>query len=189
MGVGPSSPSPLTHSVSAAQVPGLTLEAMLRMKALVLVATALRHKAQRWQQQLPAAVVQAADAHWPCPLFWPPQQGSPAAATDGISGAATRPEMPRQAPQGAQAGQAAGAESLPWEELEPVLRRAGALVSPVKQLLFRVSMLAALQNKFGYSYSHIGCCCCMLLSCTEPYLQFYAVQPLPEGVCCPMPQA
>lgn len=53
--------------------------------------------------------------------------------------------MPREAPQGAQAA-GAGAESLPWEELEPVLRRAGALVSPVKQLLFRVSMLAALKN-------------------------------------------
>lgn len=134
------------------EVPQLTMESMLRMKALVLVATALRRKAQRWQQALPQAVVAAADASWPCPLFWPPS-GADTGSESGahLTGAAGHSGLSGQLRQGAAAGQdaRAGAESLPWEELEPVLRRAGALMSPVKALLFRVSEHLSQQR---------GCC-------------------------------
>ena len=129
------------------QVPQLTLEAMLRMKALILVATALRHKAQRWQQRLPAAVVAAAEAHWPCPLFWPPK-GNVHGATGpmGVPATAGSPGGQQQSQQqGVAAGEGpAGVDSLQWEELEPVLRRAGQLVSPLKALIIKV-----------------GCCCCL----------------------------
>lgn len=125
------------------QVPHLTLEAMLRMKALVLVATALRHKAQRWQRKLPPAVVAAAEAHWPCPLFWPPKHppvhaAAAAAASDGgvLPGA---DEASAQQHAGVRAAGDVVGDSLPWDDLEPVLRRAGQLVSPVKAAIIQVS--------------------------------------------------
>jgi hypothetical protein len=127
------------------QVPHLTLEAMLRMKVLVLVATALRYKAQRWQQKLPAAVRAAAGAHWPCPLFWPPKQapGSMLAAGTQQGGMLAAAAGAREAGLGSHAAAAAGAggeagEALAWEELEPVLRRAGQLVSPLTALIIKV---------------------------------------------------
>lgn len=127
------------------EVPQLTLEAMLRMKALVLVATALRDKAQRWQQKLPPAVVAAAEAHWPCPVFWPPRgagavnaaaQGSAQAARGGDGGHEGRGSQQLCVEGGEDP---AGVKSLQWEELEPVLRRAGQLVSPLKALVIKVS--------------------------------------------------
>lgn len=126
------------------QIPNPTLEAMLRMKALVLVATALRHKAQRWQQKIPAAVVAAAEAHWPCPLFWPPKQGSAQAVGDASlrsesgSGATSSQAQAAAVLNGAAGDGAGGADGMPWEDLEPVLKRAGQLVSPVKALLTKV---------------------------------------------------
>lgn len=126
------------------QVPHLTLEAMLRMKVLVLVATALRYKAQRWQQKLPAAVREAAGAHWPCPLFWPPKQapGSMLAADSqqgGMLAAAAGARGPGLGSHAAAAGAGVEAgEALAWEELEPVLRRAGQLVSPLTALIIKV---------------------------------------------------
>jgi hypothetical protein len=126
------------------QVPHLTLEAMLRMKALVLVATALRHKAQRWQRKLPPAVLAAAEAHWPCPLFWPPkhstvQAAATAVASDGSVPSGSDNTSTQQNAGVSAAGDAAGGDSLPWEDLEPVLRRAGQLVSPVKAAIIQVS--------------------------------------------------
>jgi hypothetical protein len=127
------------------EVPQLTLEAMLRMKALVLVATALRHKAHVWHQKLPHAVIAAAEAHWPCPLFWPPRGvGAVHAAVQGNAqaarGAAGSVEGQQAQQLGVEGGEGpAGAESLQWEELEPVLRRAGQLVSPLKALVIKVS--------------------------------------------------
>jgi hypothetical protein len=130
------------------QVPHIALEAMLRMKVLVLVATALRYKAQRWQQKLPAAVREAAGAHWPCLLFWPPREapGSMLAAAlqqnsilAAAAGTGTSQGSHASALQGAAAGAGGGAgEALAWEELEPVLRRAGQLVSPLTALIIKV---------------------------------------------------
>jgi hypothetical protein len=114
------------------------------MKALVLVATALRHKAHRWQQKLPHYVIAAAEAHWPCPLFWPPRDvGAVHAAAQGSAQAARAAagSLEGRASQqpGVEGGEgAAGVESLQWEELEPVLRRAGQLVSPLKALVIKV---------------------------------------------------
>lgn len=124
------------------EVPQLTVEAMLRMKALVLVATALRYKAQCWQQKLPHAVVAAAEAHWPCPLFWPPKHDVHADAEGSMQaarGGAGSLDGQQSQQLGVEGGQGAvGVESLQWEELEPVLRRAGQLVSPLKALVIKV---------------------------------------------------
>lgn len=124
------------------QVPHLTLEAMLRLKALVLVATALRHKAQRWQRKLLPAVVAAAEAHWPCPLFWPPKHPPvhAAAAADDDDGDVLPGAEGASAQQHAdvRAARDVVGDSLPWEDLEPVLRRAGQLVSPVKAAIIQV---------------------------------------------------
>lgn len=66
--------------------------------------------APRWQQQLPAAVVEAAPPNWPCALFWPPH--APAATPTTVTAAATstgsvqpRSSMPAgRAVEGLQAG-------------------------------------------------------------------------------------
>jgi hypothetical protein len=128
------------------QVPHLTLEGMLRMKALVLVATALRHKAQRWQRKLPAAVVAAADASGACPLFWPPRaaRGASTAEVTRVPGAEADPgssQMQTTQPDGAVG--IGGADASAWEDLEPVLKRAEQLVSPVKALVIKASFASS----------------------------------------------
>lgn len=139
---------PVAGDGGPTQVPGLTLEAMLRMKALVLVASALRHKAQRWQQQLPQAVVEAAEAHWPCPLFWPPAKGSDSSEqpTAGSGSAAGAGGAGADAP-AVGASSTSAADAAPWDEFGPVLRRAGQLVSlragQLVQLLHQVGLVTA----------------------------------------------
>jgi hypothetical protein len=158
------------------QVPHLTLEGMLRMKALVLVATALRRKAQRWQRKLPAAVVTAADAHWPCPLFWPPHAvrgaGIDVSRVPGAQGDLGGSQMHTTQPDGAV--ELGGADALAWEDLEPVLKRAEQLVSPVKALFIKVSFAssACKPNAAGMVQS-LECwhtCCGMPNSTCSPLL-------------------
>lgn len=128
---------------AAAQVQGLGLEVMLRYKALILVAVAVRSKAKQWQQLLPDVVVGAAAVNRPCPLFWPPMCDAAGAAAGPqqpvgvqVGGGSFRPDN--------QAGAAAvrpdkqAAASGSWEDIEPVLRRAEQLMTPLTALVFKV---------------------------------------------------
>lgn len=152
------------------QVPHLTLEGMLRMKALVLVATALRHKAQRWQRKLPAVVAAAAGAHWPCPLFWPPKTKRAAGAADSSAVQGAEGGWIGSQSQTTQPDGAVGADASTWEDLEPVLKRAEQLVSPVRALLIKVNFSSSKCSQHR-CYMHLiaGTPCCSMLNSTYFY--------------------
>jgi hypothetical protein len=115
---------------------------------LPLLHTAAHH---RWQQKLPPQVTAAAEPGWPCPLLWPPVQPSveptTAAAAAVISGCAPVARAGACRP-GSRSGLSSSAqvhtdgadnEGGAWvEDLEPVLRKAEELVTPLGALAGRV---------------------------------------------------
>jgi hypothetical protein len=142
-----------------AEVQGVTLELLLRAKAVILLAVALRQKAKRWQQQLPAAVAAVAAPCWPCPLFWTRQHHVTALAaaaaaleqrqqqhaplsTPGSRNTSLGPAGSEITGRDAGPGSPTGPDSFDsanWEDLEPVLRRAEQLVSPLKAFMLKVT--------------------------------------------------
>lgn len=111
-------PYPLLHDllpwlgvdITAPSCPS-TLERLLRMKALLLVAVALKFRSLQWLSKLPAEVKEAAACGAACPLFWPPRPDyplpadlpPPSRATEGAS------DFPPEHPVGVNESGAVGA--------------------------------------------------------------------------------
>eukprot|EP00887_Chlorella_sp_A99_P004668 scaffold4.g4668.t1 len=63
------------------------VERLLRAKAALLLAVALRRRAAWWQAKLPRQVAAAGHCGAPCPLFWPPSPDYPVPQPEAHSGA------------------------------------------------------------------------------------------------------
>ena len=75
-----------------------TLEALLRLKALLLTAIALKRRSFKWYTKLPPEVRGAARCGAPCPLFWPPSPDWAVPGDDLAAAGALSPRLLRQPP-------------------------------------------------------------------------------------------